>query len=336
MRTSEFACAEIPGGEPYHRLARGDRFRWWVPALSLVMLAILLFVLGVAVAFVVTIVAVLGGSSLLADSPRVGEIAGLAIGLGSSVLLLPIVLIVVRVVQWRRARSLLSVEGRLRGGWLARCSALALVCVAAVLGAYLLLVGPFGLSGPEAGPPPDVRVVAAAVAVIVLLVPFQAVAEEFGLRGLVMQLVGSLGASADAPGGHRAAARVLRSPAPAVLAGGTLLAALYASAFPEDGWTAATLAVMGLCAAWLTWRTGGLEAAIGLHVVNGLVQIVFSVAEGRMAAIGTGAVVGAGPPGTGTPLGLVLAVVLAGAYALGAVALARRTGVRRISPAAPA
>ncbi|QRN80731.1 MAG: CPBP family intramembrane metalloprotease domain-containing protein, partial [Nocardiopsis sp. BM-2018] len=100
-----FACAELPGGESYHRLARTPLFRWWVPPLAVLVFAVLLFFLWVGVMLVMTIVAILGGSGLAPDSVRVGEIAGLAFGLAAIALLIPVTLFVVRVVQWRRAGS---------------------------------------------------------------------------------------------------------------------------------------------------------------------------------------------------------------------------------------
>lgn len=334
VRTNEFAAADAPPGEPYHRLGRTSRLRWWTTPLTLASFAVLLFFLWMALVLAVTIVAIVGGSGLAPESVRIGEIAQLAFALLASALLIPIVLFVVRVTQWRRVGSLMSVEGRMRWGWLARCTALAVLPVALGVAAFLPLarvlqpglVPHQGTGGTE--------VMAAAMVVILLLVPFQSAAEEITLRGVVMQLVGALGTRQSAPGGGSAAARVLASPGPAILASGTLFAALYLATHPGDVWTSAALAVMGLGAAWLTWRTGGLEAAIALHVVNSLVQFTLCVFEDRMSEIGTGAIVGAGLPlGAGTPLVLVLTAAQVGLYTLGVAWLARRRGVRRTSPA---
>ena len=334
VRTNAFACAELPPGEAYHRLGRTSSFRWWTTPLALFCFAVLLFFLWLAILLAVTIVAIVGGSGLAPDSVRISEIAQLAFGLLSSALLIPIVLFVVRVIQWRRVGSLLSVEGRVRWGWMATCTAVAVLPVALGVAAFLPLarvlqpglVPHQGTGGTE--------VFAAAMVVILLLVPFQSAAEEITLRGLVMQMVGALGARRGERGGDSAVARVLRSPWPAVLAGGTLFAALYLATHPGDVWTTAALAVMGLGAAWLTWRTGGLEAAIALHVVNSLVQFTLCVFEGRMSEIGTGAIVGAGLPlGAGTPLVLLLTTAQVGLYTLGVAWLARRR-VRRESAGA--
>ncbi len=331
VRSSHFACAEIPEGESYHRLARTPIFRWWVLPLSLLVFTVLLFFLWVGVLVVMTIFAILGGSGLAPDSVRVGEIAGLAFGLSAIALVVPVTLFVVRVVQWRRAGSLFSVAGRIRWRWLARCVFTAAIPVTA--GAMLLLVlsGGTPADGPVSVNYGSAEALAAAVLVIVLLVPLQSAAEEMSVRGLVMQLVGSLGS----PAGESSFARVLRSPWPAVLAGGTLFAALYAATHPGHLWTTASLLVFGLGMAWLTLRTGGLEAAIGLHVVNSLVQLSLCAVEGRLSDVGTGVVIGSGlPVGTNTPMTLALTVVQVGLYLLLVPGLARRHGVARRSAAA--
>lgn len=325
-----FAPAVIPEGESYHRLGRTTWYRWWTPLLTLAVLGVLVFFLWVAMALAVTLVAVLGGSGLAPESVRVGEIAGLAFGLITAALFIPITAFLVRVVQWRRVGSLMSVEGRLRSRWLLRCTALAVAPVALSTAAYVVLADRFGLEPVAAAG--SGRVLLAALAVVVLLVPFQSLAEELTLRGLVMQLVGGLGSRPGEPGGSGPVARVLRSPWPAVLAGGTLFPALYASTHPDDTWTIAALALLGLALSRLTWRTGGLEAAIGLHVVAALAQFTLTVLAGGITAIGTGAVLGSGlAPGTGTPLVLVLTAFQTGLYALLVRGAARRAGVRRTS-----
>ena len=331
-RVHPFAPATAPAGEPYHRLGRTSWYRWWTPLLTLAVLGVLMFFLWVAMALAVTLVAVSGGSGLAPGAVKVGEIAGLAFGLTASALFIPITVFLVRVVQWRRVGSLISVAGRTRFRWLLYCIALAVVPVVLSTVAYALLAERFGAGPAPDGATGDGRTLAAALAVIVLLVPFRSLAEELTLRGLVMQLVGAFGARPGEPRGRGPVARVLRSPWPAVLAGGTLFPAVYASTHYDQPWTTAALAVLGLTLSWLTWSTGGLEAAIGLHVVAALVQFTLTVLTGGITAIGTGIVLGAGSvPGTGSPLVLVLTTVQTGAYALLVRAASRYAGVARLA-----
>ncbi|MFL1380639.1 MULTISPECIES: CPBP family intramembrane glutamic endopeptidase [unclassified Nocardiopsis] len=333
-QSDPFAPAGIPEGESYHRLGRTSWYRWWTPLLTLAVLGVLVFFLWVAMALAVTLVAVLGGSGLAPESVKVGEIAGLAFGLITAALFIPIAVFLVRVVQWRRVGSLMSVEGRTRSRWLLRCTALAVGPVALGTVAYMLLADRFGLAPVTTEAAWNGRALLAALAVIALLVPFQSLAEELTLRGLVMQLVGALGARPGEPDGSGPVARVLRSPWPAILAGSTLFPAIYASTHRDEPWAVTALVLLGLALSWLTWRTGGLEAAIGLHVVAALAQFTLTVLAGGISAIGTGAVLGAGlAPGTGTPLVLVLTAAQTGLYVLLVLRAARRTGVRRLSPA---
>ncbi|WP_017603513.1 CPBP family intramembrane glutamic endopeptidase [Nocardiopsis alkaliphila] len=327
MRTSGFASAPIPDGEPYHRLARTPLFRWWVPPLLVLVFGVLLFFLWAGVMVVMTIVAIYGGGGLAPESVRVGEIAGLAFGLASMALLIPLVLFVVRVVQWRSVGSLISVAGYLRRRWLGVCLlvALALAMVCALL--VPMLPGTASEAAAVEATPAGggAQVLLAAMTVIILLVPLQSAAEELTMRGLVMQLVGSLGAR----DGRSAFSRVLRSPWPAILAGGTLFGALYAATHPGHVWTTASLVLFGLAMSWLTVRTGGLEAAIGLHVVNGLFQFTRCALEGRLSEVGTGVVIGAGlPMGADTPLTLAVTFAQVGLYSLLVLLCASRLGVR--------
>ncbi|MBR8741740.1 CPBP family intramembrane glutamic endopeptidase [Nocardiopsis sp. MG754419] len=333
MRTNEFARSEIPEGESYHRLAHTPLYRWWVPLLAVTVFAVLLFFLWVGVMVVMTIVAILGGSGLALDSVRLGEVAGLAFGLASIALLTPLAFFVTRVVQWRRTGSLVSVTGRVRWRWLGGCLliALALALLCALLVPLLpgAAAATAAVEAEPAGTRGGIQVLLAAMTVIVLLVPLQSAAEELTMRGLVMQLVGSLGSS----DGRSAFSRVMRSPWPAILAGGTLFAALFGATHPGQLWTTASLVVLGLGMAWVTWRTGGLEAAIGLHMVNSLFQFTRCVLEGRLSEVGTGIVLGAGlPMGTDTPLTLVVTTVQVGLYTFLVARVASRRGVLRRSP----
>jgi membrane protease YdiL (CAAX protease family) len=106
------------------------------------------------------------------------------------------------------------------------------------------------------------------LAVIVVLVPVQAAAEEYFFRGFLMQLIGGY----------------LRNP----WFGVAITSVLFAVAHVDFQWTRlVSLTAFGVVAAVLTLYTGGLEAGIVLHTVN------------NVLAFGLGAV--AGTPPTGDP-----------------------------------
>ncbi|WP_022910933.1 CPBP family intramembrane glutamic endopeptidase [Aestuariimicrobium kwangyangense] len=88
---------------------------------------------------------------------------------------------------------------------------------------------------------------------ILLTTPFQAAGEEFLFRGGVMRTFASF----------------VRRPAIGIPIGALVQALLFMAAHGAgDASLNAYYLFFGLVAAWLVWRTGGLEAAIAVHVVN--------------------------------------------------------------------
>ncbi|MFF8654726.1 CPBP family intramembrane glutamic endopeptidase [Streptomyces huasconensis] len=249
-----------PSPLPYHRLALlTGRHRWWRPLAG----TGLVLAGGVAVMLLV----LLGGqvAGALLDRPvdrdgfRVwGGIGETGLGLLSLALLLPVVLLAARWAQRRPAGTVSSVAGRLRWGWLGRCTAMGLPLVAVAFGVMMLLPSPAG-DGSD-----DMRWVGlpdflVGLAMVCALVPFQAAAEEYVFRGWLTQAAGAW----------------LRSPWLAVLPQAPLFAAAHGWGTP---WGFADLMVFALVAGLLTVRTGGLEAAIGLHVLNNLLAMGVSAA----------------------------------------------------------
>ena len=98
----------------------------------------------------------------------------------------------------------------------------------------------------------------ASLAVILLVVPLQAAAEEYVFRGYLQQAIG----------------RWLRHPAFAIL----LPVPLFVLGHLYDPLGQAAVGLFAVVAGWLTWRTGGLEAAIALHVVNNLSAFLLALA----------------------------------------------------------
>jgi membrane protease YdiL (CAAX protease family) len=93
--------------------------------------------------------------------------------------------------------------------------------------------------------------------IVLLLVPVQAAAEEYIFRGYLMQSIG----------------RWLRHPAFAIL----LPVPLFVLGHGYDLLGQIGVGLFAVAAGWLTWRTGGLEAAIALHVVNNLSAFLLSL-----------------------------------------------------------
>lgn len=257
---------------PYHRQAREspDFEHWRLPVATLTgigvyafvsVLLLIVWMVGLLVAGVdVDAWLDLAGTEIALDRPSV-----LAFQLLSIALMIPCVLGPVAVFWRRHVGYLHSVQGRLRWGWLGRCCALAFLVVGASLGLSLVVAAMTG---------EDVRVGTldgsgtAALAVVLLLVPFQAAAEEYVFRGGLLQLVGSWTRWAAVPV--------------------VVTSLLFAAGHVYDFWGLVSVFVFGVVAAIVTIRTGGLEAAIALHVANNVVLMVLDLV-GLVDSSGEGA-----------------------------------------------
>ncbi|CAL9643297.1 hypothetical protein SUDANB145_06390 [Streptomyces sp. enrichment culture] len=241
-----------PPSLPYHRLARlTGRHRWWRPLLGLLLMTggwLLLIVVVDTVAYGV------GEASGRPERPDgsvdFGPLPNTVLDLSFIALMLPMALLAARWADRRPAGSVSSVAGRLRWGWLTRCLALAVPACTVLLAASFLL--PAGEEESAAANEwVGLPTFLVSLAVLAVFVPLQAAAEEYVFRGWLMQAVGGF----------------LRSPWCAVLPQAALFAAAHGWGTP---WGFADLLVFGLVAGWLTVRTGGLEAAVALHVLNNL------------------------------------------------------------------
>ncbi|MDG4833740.1 type II CAAX endopeptidase family protein [Solwaraspora sp. WMMD1047] len=259
-------------GTPYHRLGRTAGHRWWQPLVGTAV------VLGGAVT---AIVALLSGSVVVAFAtgtrtwvdglPTASPLVELAVTLASLGLITPFVLAAARGVQARPAGTVSSVLGRLRWGWLGRCLLLAVPTVGLMIaGIAALLVA--------TGEPLDdglsvwvgLGPFLASAALLLVLVPFQAAAEEYVCRGWLLQAVGSF----------------LRTPWLPIAVQAVVFGAAHGWG---TWWGFADLVVFGVVLGWLTIRTGGLEAAIALHVVNNLVAMGLAAAFGALDSTETAA-----------------------------------------------
>lgn len=254
----------VIGGLAFHRLnfAR-RRSGWWTPLVT--------GILGLAIylGFLVFVMVVIGialfrDPERLDDLARLGQSGGVDMGdplmvailLGTIALMLPGYILASLIVNGRRVGLVSSAAGRLRWRWMLLCGALA-VGVSAVLTVVGLLL-PGGMEEPATGGPAPTWPIT--LVVVLLLVPVQAAAEEYIFRGYLMQSIG----------------RWLRHPAFAIL----LPVPLFVLGHGYDLLGQIGVGLFAVAAGWLTWRTGGLEAAIALHVVNNLSAFLLSLASG--------------------------------------------------------
>ncbi|MFA5607673.1 MAG: type II CAAX endopeptidase family protein [Leucobacter sp.] len=262
----------------YHRLLRGvQNYRWWKPLVLLLVAGAYfgVFTIALVMLFVPLSVAIdpdyatdlATGAGEVLDTQRPISVL---LALSSIIIMIPAVLLAMLTLGMRPVGRVWSVAAKIRWGLFFRLVGVAVVALivmnAVGIGAGLIEVAitdPTALTDPQPLPERDFDVIAALIslALIIVLVPFQAVAEELVFRGLFMQVIGAW----------------LKSPWFAILipSVGFALAHIY------DIWGLAAVGLLGGVAAWLTWRTGGLEAAMAIHIVNNL--IVFMILTSGIA-----------------------------------------------------
>ena len=247
----------------YQHVLRGPARRWWKPLLSIPLV--------VVITIAVTLVASLVGALAVLASGTQFDLTPLdtldmnnpwvfAISMLSLAILIPISMLAIRLVHGVRTGYLHSVAGRFRWGWAARLTAVLLPVFALYVGSYVLLEGVTW--DPRPGWP-------LMMVLVILLVPFQAAGEEYAMRGVFMQAIGSW-----IP--HRVLSLVI----PGVLSAG-VFAVLHGS---SDPWILLNLAAFAALAVYATWRTGGLEAAVVIHALNNVLLFLTDVGGGDMNA----------------------------------------------------
>lgn len=276
----------------YHRIAH-DPQHWWRPVLVLAAAAAVYLVAAVLAVVPMAIAGALV-PGLEAPVERAFDATDMAdpltalFILGSIALMLPAALLAVRTAGRRPAGTLSSVEGRLRRDRLVRDLGTAAAVVVPATAVFVTLDGGWR----------DLAVTGHTVPLLLLAVaavPLQAAAEEYVFRGLLMQTVGAW----------------LRHPAWAVV----LPIPLFTIGHEYDALGLVDVSAFALAAGWLTWRTGGLEAAIGLHVANNATLVAF----GAFGVLDLDAT-------EGTAVGLACSLALTGTYTW---LVARRAPLRR-------
>ena len=246
--TAPTVALPAPVPLPFHRLGRtGPRPRWWRPLLVLLVAAASYAVLGTLALVALLVLDHATGSSFTerATATSLTDPVTFGFGFGSIALMMPALLLARWLVGPRPVGLVASVAGAVR--WRRLGAALWRAAVVHLLALVLLVfvVGPARGEPAVLAPRPGLL---ALLALAMLLVPFQAAAEELVFRGWAMQAVGTW----------------VRHPAFAVL----LPVPFFVAGHPYDVWGQLEVGVFAVVAGWLAWRTGGLEAPIALHVVN--------------------------------------------------------------------
>jgi uncharacterized protein len=253
--------------QPFHRLFRTlVGYRWWRPLVALLLAVVYYLVLSIAVALPVLGLAVATGEVSFADPVQAQtDIEGLAqidaaspvsllLALGSLAVMLPAVQLALLSTGLRPAGVRHSVAFRVRWRWLWLSSLPALAVVIAGVGIPMLIGAALGedVLGEFTTDP---LLFAGCAVIILLLTPFQAAAEEYVFRGFFMQILGSW---------------VRFAPVAIIVP-----TALFAASHAYDATGIVSVAIFGLGAAFVVWRTGGLEAGITYHALNNIAAFLF-------------------------------------------------------------
>jgi membrane protease YdiL (CAAX protease family) len=295
----------------YHRMFRIlPTYRWWKPLIAILVGGALYYGFTLVYQFIVLgIVGAAGGRQAeldlihaqAQDQQNASNPLVMLLTLGSLATMLPAVLLAVRIARLGPVGQLASVRGRLRWRWLVRLLIPGIIYMAITIGLGLIVPASWqgdssGGSG-QATPPLALTV---SIVLIVLLVPLQAAGEEFAFRGLGMQTLGSW----------------FRWPIIAIV----VPTVGFAFAHNYNVWGKLDVAALGVSFAYLTWRTGGLEAGLVAHVINNVVVFILA------APIVTST------ESNGSPIGAAITVVASAVYVLLVTYLARKHEPERVAP----
>lgn len=303
-QATAFAVPAASENLAFHQLARArERFSWWHPLLT--------GVIGIGLYFALTIAMIVPLSIWVAQDPaRMDQYLSLLETLNffdldnpwlflvlvvPLIIMIPVLYAASRIMQGRGVGFLSSVAGRLRWGWLAETLGWALLAFGAFYALSFVVAAALGEEIVMDGSHPNTLLM---IVLVVSLIPFQAAAEEYVFRGYLMQLIGSW----------------LRHPAFAIL----LPVPLFVLGHAYDVWGSLSVGIFAVVAGWLTWRTGGLEAAIALHIVNN--ALIFLLAAVSLADANAS---------EGGPLDLVGSAVVMGAFCVIVEWRMRRRGLAR-------
>lgn len=307
------APLEPPAGTPYQHLFREPGRRWWRPLVSLavflgsylVMALALLVVVGIALIPVVMDQPMTEGALDLDLVALFQGWSGVGLNLAVNLLLaalIPAVLLANRVAHRIPSGYTHSVAGRFRWGWAATVVAV-LVPVWAVYLAIGFVLEPVALGVHR----DSLAVTGALLAVVLLTTPLQSAGEEYFFRGWLLQNIG-VG---------------IARPVVALVVPTAISAAIFGLAHGSlDPWILVSLGATSVAACYLTWRTGGLEAAVALHSVNNVLIMGFLILSGT--SLGSAMI---DTTSTSTWLAAGLAIVFHGLAVLAVEWVARRRGI---------
>ena len=290
---------------PYQHLLRGPAFRWWKPLLVVLLAVAFALLAQVLLTIIWLVLAVATGGDMMSffnGLSLTGPMDALTFSYVTAGLIafIPSAMFANWIVHGTRPGYLSSVAGRIRWRWLLRC-------VAFTVPVFVVYMALQFVIGWEYGPRPPQWV--ALLIIVVIAIPFQSAGEEYAFRGLILQNVGGWFR-------HPVVALVV-SIIPSVL----LFALAHGSL---DIWILCDLAIFATAACLLTWRTGGMEAAIVLHATNNVLIMISTILFGgwEAAFISTDS--------EGSPLAVLMSLVVESIVVALILWQAKRLGIQHL------
>lgn len=256
---------EHPHPEPrsYPLMLRTWTYDWWRPVVGLVSLPLAMFVLAPFAVLPVLALSVeldhTGSfSKAMENAVTLDPVTwqGLLYLNLSLAALVPATWLILRSLHGMRPRWLMSVKPGIRWRFFLACLGLSVIAILAQLLVGAALPGDPNDLGSGANAITGTLVAMAVV--VAITTPLQAMGEEYVFRGYLLQAVGSLS----------------RRPWVAILVSGVLFALAHGV---QNAPLFVDRLTFGVLAAYLVYRTGGLEAGIALHIWNNLVAFGFAL-----------------------------------------------------------
>ncbi|GAA0973794.1 hypothetical protein ENKNEFLB_01328 [Nocardioides aquaticus] len=316
------APEQRPSEVPYHRIHRigaYGRHGWWralvgvlLTVAGMLLVVPLVVLLGFVVFFLLTGGDVADRTLVLVDTSDVTPLglAYLNLSLAGSIL---VAWFVTRVLHGLRPGWLSSVRPRIRWGWFAVSLGLSVVALVATLVVSALLPAQADGATVSTDLNSFTTTTRDFLLVVLLLTPLQAAGEEYVFRGYLTQALGG----------------VFANPKVAVVVAVLVPSLLFALAHgAQDAPIFFDRFAFGLVAGVLTIATGGLEAAIAMHVLNNFLAFGLALSFGDMSS--------ALNPTGGTWWSIPVTLTQSVTYTALAIWVARATGVAtRTAPGAP-
>jgi membrane protease YdiL (CAAX protease family) len=302
MPVSTSALPQVP--RVYQQMLRGPKYRWWKPLLCLFLVLLLALIMMCLAIVPLLLGGLVSGADLAgyvakeANLANLGPMGFVSVNL-SLIVLIPASGLSIWIVHGIRPGFLSSVAGGIRWRWLLRC-------IAVILPLWVIYVGLAAIVTPITSPRPDHWV--ALLVIVLLMTPLQAAGEEYFFRGWTMQNVGAYFA---------------RPMVGLVVSLVVSTAAFTSGHLSKDPWVLGSIACFAVASGLAAWRTGGLEAGIAMHAVNNVLAFTAVVLFGGWSQAFDKTET------TGTPVMLLVAVVVNGCALALILWQAKRVGLQR-------